>query len=225
MHRELHIEHEEVAIETGPESEAISIAHELVQRVLDNPQELGRGRTAVVNMFSDDERFQDYCVKQVLDASSTYLLHDIDTEMRYQMEALKLGVRVPKPILSLTTTEGEQFMVMETIKGHNLEEIIGRGLPLPPQFDAGKFWTKLEAMLETLHKNNLYHRDIQPRNLMLEYETGEPVLIDFNYATRAGGDEDPYHEVHTLRGQMDRFMDDNDKLRECRVELQQYLTK
>ncbi len=224
MHRELHIEHEEFAVEAGPDSEAVRIAHELVQRVLDNPEKIGSGRTAVVSVFGDDERFQDYCVKQVVDNASPDLLHDIDIEMRYQVEALKLGVHVPKPILSLTTEEGEQFMVMETIKGQNLEQIIVGGLDLPPGFDFQRFWASLETQVNTLHSNGIHHRDLHLRNIMLEYETCEPVLIDFNYATRAGGDEDPYNEAHTLRGQRDRFVDDGQSLRECRVEFQKYLT-
>lgn len=225
MHRELHVEHEEVAPESALDSERVRLAHELVERLLEDHQEIGRGRTSVVKMLRGEERFQDYCVKQITDNSSPDLLHDIDTEMRYQAEAITLGVRAPKPILSLTTAEGEQFMVMETIKGANLEEIIAGEHALPKGFDSARFWNSVEAMLVRLHDSGFHHRDVQLRNIMAEDGTGEAVLIDFNYATRVGGDEDPYNEPHELQGDRYRFVDDMASVRECRLKFEKYLTR
>lgn len=75
------------------------------------------------------------------------------------------------------STEGERFMVMEFIEGAGMSFLIdtqapqleGRRLDLLKQLARG---------VEYLHRINLIHRDLCPRNVLVN-ETGQVKLIDF----------------------------------------------
>lgn len=78
------------------------------------------------------------------------------------------------------TTDGERFMVMEFVEGAGLSFLIdthgpqleGRRLDLLKQLARG---------IEYLHRQNLIHRDICPRNVLVSGE-GKVKLIDFGLA-------------------------------------------
>lgn len=75
------------------------------------------------------------------------------------------------------STEGERFLVMEFIEGAGMSFLIdthapqleGQRLDLLKQFALG---------VEYLHRMNLIHRDLCPRNVLVS-ETGQVKLIDF----------------------------------------------
>ena len=214
------IEHERVA--ENLDEQRVALAHQLVLEVLDNHIELGRGKRAVVKVIKDDITRQDYCVKEIFDSSGSEKVNDIEDELKFQDEAVQLGVRSPKPILSLTTATGKEFMVMETIKGHSPKDIMEHNIQLPSVYNRDQFWERLQNMLKTLHDKDIHHRDIHAGNIMMDFESGEPVILDYGCAVHAFGDEDPYREDDVERGKVTHYTHDEDSLRECRLKFSKY---
>ncbi|HJV63185.1 MAG TPA: serine/threonine-protein kinase, partial [Albitalea sp.] len=83
---------------------------------------------------------------------------------------------------------GTAYMVMPYLQGRNLREA-RRAMSAPP----AEAWIRsvIEPVLDALdllHREEVYHRDIAPDNILLP--PGEPpVLLDFGAARRAIGDE------------------------------------
>jgi serine/threonine protein kinase len=71
------------------------------------------------------------------------------------------------------------FLVMEYIHGRNLEDY-ARDEPVTPR-RAAELVAKLAGALAMVHRRGIIHRDIKPRNILID-EAGEPRLIDFGLA-------------------------------------------
>ncbi len=71
------------------------------------------------------------------------------------------------------------FIVMEYIKGENLESYLRTHFPLPESLYLDLFIKMAEA-LAYAHREEIIHRDLKPGNIMLE--NGEPKLVDFGLA-------------------------------------------
>src|SRR5271170_8088038 len=71
------------------------------------------------------------------------------------------------------------FLVMEYVHGSNLEDY-ARDEPVTPR-RAAELVTKLTGALAMVHRRGIVHRDIKPRNILID-EAGQPRLIDFGLA-------------------------------------------
>lgn len=203
--------------------EKIRVAHELIEEILADQFKLGSGQNAEV-FFSNDAIRQDFCVKQLKESPDRKHYQSIHREMKVQEDVRKLGIRVPQPILALTTEDEQSFMVMETIKGQSLQDIIDHKLDLPTSYNDEKFWNKLKKMITDMHDDNIYHRDLHFGNVMMEFSSGEPVLIDFGWSAYVPGGDDPYREIdHNINHQED-FPNDDVQFRNIRRRWQEYLT-
>ena len=58
-----------------------------------------------------------------------------------------------------------------------------------PWVEAHRILTALADALECAHRHGVIHRDIKPANILLDGESGQPMLADFGIAKVAGGDE------------------------------------
>jgi serine/threonine protein kinase len=81
------------------------------------------------------------------------------------------------------------FLVMEYVHGRNLEDY-ARDEPLTPR-RAAELVAKLAAALTAVHRKDIIHRDITPRNIVID-ERDEPVLIDFGLARLRNAWSDPF---------------------------------
>jgi serine/threonine protein kinase len=83
--------------------------------------------------------------------------------------------------------EGTAYMVMPFYKGPTLTQYMARHpAPLPQAL----LLTWLEALagaLGVMHEQQCFHRDVSPENILVQEETGQPVLLDFGAARRAIG--------------------------------------
>lgn len=177
---------------------------------------LGEGMTAEVHFF--DTR-PGLCAKIVSNQTikpEAKLYHPIKIENEFTIAAGKIkgNVKIPTPffIANLVDSEKEndpkaQIIVMETIKGTSLAEII-EGASLPENFDIDSFFKKLRDFVKKMHEEaNIYHRDLHEGNIMVTTE-GEPVIIDFGAAYGTGSDA---YEVE-WRGKSLVFVEDERKL-------------
>ncbi len=107
-------------------------------------------------------------------------------------------VGVPEPFYALDTGS-QKIFAMERLNAVSVDEI-NRGVARLPQWlDIDEVCDELEAFIEILHHNRLYHRDLHPGNIMVgrvppEENGGKGVfLIDFGLSSESNG-TDPYRE-------------------------------
>lgn len=87
--------------------------------------------------------------------------------------------------------DGNLYIVMELVEGHNIEQYVGINGPIPWQ-DAARYMVKLLETMQDVHEHGIVHRDIKPGNIMIR-PNGEICLLDFGVAkdvsnnNRSGG--------------------------------------
>ncbi|RRR70774.1 MAG: hypothetical protein EI684_12690, partial [Candidatus Viridilinea halotolerans] len=130
-----------------------------------------------------DEAGKIYAVKEMLDNFSDPK-ERASAVSRFQAEAEMLR-RLTHPhiprIYASFDDEGRHYLVMDFIKGEDLEDIVAREGPQPE--DRVLAWAdELCAVLEYMHGQGLIYRDMKPANVMREHTTGTLKLIDFGIA-------------------------------------------
>jgi len=101
---------------------------------------------------------------------------------RLQVEGEILsGLNHPGVVRLMDSLEGP-VLVLEYIRGRSLDEIYrGKGCPWE---DAKEVVNQLLDAVAYLHENMVVHRDIKPKNVLVEEESGRVVLIDFGAAKK-----------------------------------------
>lgn len=93
-------------------------------------------------------------------------------------------------VYSFGSYAGRLFFAMEYVDGESLEDLIFRmsardeRLPLERVLD---IVTSVASGLSEAHAHGIIHRDVKPSNIVIEGETGRPVLIDFGIAREVTG--------------------------------------
>jgi serine/threonine protein kinase len=100
---------------------------------------------------------------------------------------------------------------MERVSGVNIEDLIlnyPENSEILEKIDMPGFEQKLKAALQELHAAGLCHKDLSIRNVMIDFESGEPRLIDFGKA-KATDDSADFEEENRLAdnvlGHLKRF--------------------
>lgn len=84
---------------------------------------------------------------------------------------------------------GSYFFAMEFVQGKNLEAIIGehsRHKTYVPMYRALTILRQIAEGLSAVHAVGIVHRDVKPANIVIEENTGRPVLVDFGLAVPTG---------------------------------------
>ena len=82
-------------------------------------------------------------------------------------------------IYDLDFHEDRPYLVMEYIRGRNLDQLASEGRLKPRQ--VATLLAKVAAAVDYAHRHGIIHRDIKPKNILVD-EAGEPRLIDFGMA-------------------------------------------
>jgi serine/threonine protein kinase/tetratricopeptide (TPR) repeat protein len=92
------------------------------------------------------------------------------------------------------TEDGQNFIVMEHIRGVTLQEKLTEG----PLFlkDALKIASEIAEALEQAHEKGIVHRDLKPANIMLTPE-GHAKVMDFGIAKRVPREDGTEQDVST----------------------------
>lgn len=170
---------------------------------IDSGTEIGTGQCADVFIFSPEDGFGDVCIKKIKEYPEVKI-NDIDIEVKFQKQVLEAGIRAPKLLFQIKHGN-EKYIAMERIKGFSLKQAI----ELEPgtdhfsqvnNFQIDEFFSKLKNSIEKMHTEAIYHRDLHGGNVMVEYETGEPVIIDFGSAGMFfGGEEESDIYIETAQ--------------------------
>ena len=140
---------------------------------------LGEGGMANVYLARDLILDRDVAVKVLrLD-----LQNDPDTVRRFQREAMATSELVHPNIVSIYDvgeSQGQQFLVMEYVKGSDLKHYIVEHFPIPYQRVVDMMEQILSAV-QTAHDHNIIHRDLKPQNILIDPD-GNAKITDFGIA-------------------------------------------
>ncbi len=75
--------------------------------------------------------------------------------------------------------DGRPFVVMEFVRGRNLQQVAEQSLPSP--YEAAGWIAEIARALDYVHRCGVVHQDIKPKNILID-ESGRPRLIDFGVA-------------------------------------------
>jgi serine/threonine protein kinase len=82
------------------------------------------------------------------------------------------------------TTEDIPYMIMESIKGMTIKEVLRKKRKLSAH-DSLYIISKVASALAYLHGQGIFHRDIKPSNIMIEHQSKRILLIDFGIASES----------------------------------------
>ncbi|MGM0482550.1 MAG: protein kinase domain-containing protein [Patescibacteria group bacterium] len=148
--------------------------------------------------------------------------NDIGLEMELQETCSRIenndtACRVPRPYY-YNMDEYSHICAMEQIEGASIKEVLNKEKLLPENFDLERFFDNTIAYLEKMHNAGLYHRDLHAGNIMVDYESSDPVIIDFGKSidTNKQYTNDPYTEGG-------KYLNDIESLKEIRYRLTTFI--
>lgn len=142
--------------------------------------EIGRGAMGVVFRGRHEILGRDVAVKLLLHTAGRVDDPQFD---RFRAEA-RVAAAVRHPHLTMIhhadVAEGVPYLVMDFIDGPSLATILERSGALPLDAALALAWAMSEAVAE-LHRSGVIHRDIKPRNTLLDRD-GTVFVTDFGLA-------------------------------------------
>ncbi|HEX6943490.1 MAG TPA: protein kinase [Gemmatimonadaceae bacterium] len=91
------------------------------------------------------------------------------------------------PIFSVDDRDGLVWFVMGLVEGESLGARLLRE-PRPPFADVKRILKDVADALSYAHARGIIHRDIKPDNILLDKQTGRPIVTDFGIARAIEGD-------------------------------------
>jgi len=214
------------------ESKEVEEIIECISKVELQASPIGWGSNAEV-YIPIEESFKKVCIKKSIDKPKI-VFNDIHEECRLQKQVKQFGVRTPLTLLSFNT-ENKSWLMMETIDGHTVKEVLGDNSLLPEKFDYKTFCDSLDEQITKMHKGDsrsegIYHRDLHDGNVMIDKE-GLPVIIDYGTAVEGSGSSFTYEEsvkmYNTEKGRYEfvenYFKDDLEMVKNIKNELKIFM--
>ncbi len=199
-----------------------------LERNRDKAIELGRGNHAVVYTV-EDPVLGSVCVKEMIQDPEIEA-NDPEIEFEIQDELNQKGVKTPYVIAQVLDKESKkQYIVMERINGFSIKDFIREKKDLPENFDLEIFIEKLSKVVNSIHENNIIHRDLHSGNVMIDEEV-EPVVIDFGMSSYGSPNmEKAYEKEITKRigGKktrvIDKGLDDKMQINSLKSQISDYM--
>ena len=151
--------------------------------------ELGRGAMGVVHRATEVWLERPVALKVIAPA----LLHDTLAPMRFLREAKALASVRSQHVVQVYAFGPHResyFYAMEYVPGRSLKDILAEHRSHGDTVPVHRALTILAQIAEgisAVHAAGIVHRDIKPSNIIIEDDTGRPVLVDFGLA--APGDD------------------------------------
>jgi serine/threonine protein kinase len=161
-------------------------------------RQVGRGGMGFLYKGTDITLDRPVALKVVVDAQAGVALIE-----RFQREARALAACTSPHIVQIYSfgrDAGLSFIAMEFVIGQDLADILGgyrdhnEQLPLRRSLAIVR---QIASALDRIHTAGIVHRDVKPENILIEHETGRPILIDFGLSVRLVGSTRPSLGVGT----------------------------
>ncbi|MGH7647643.1 MAG: serine/threonine-protein kinase, partial [Gemmatimonadaceae bacterium] len=147
--------------------------------------EVGRGGMAVVYRALDVRLKRSVAIK-VLPPELAFREDVRRRFLREAQTAAQLSNPNIVPIYSVDERDGIVFFVMGLVEGESLAARIARGpLPVP---EAKRILADVAGALAYAHAHGVVHRDVKPDNILLDRESGRPMVTDFGIARAVEAD-------------------------------------
>jgi len=148
-------------------------------------EKLGEGGMGVVYKAEDTKLDRMVALKFL----PSHLIKSETDKARFLQEA-KAASAINHPnvcvIHDIQEHDGQQFIVMEYVKGKTLRDVVGtHGDVHLPMKDAIELAIQIAEALRAAHEKGIVHRDIKSENIMVT-ETGQVKVMDFGLAKLRG---------------------------------------
>lgn len=170
----------------------------LLKNLRNKGENIGAGMTADVYISENNPKI---CYKIIERRNIFY--NFVEIERKFLEKCKSIGISSPLPVFSYRKGDYE-VLAMERIEGNSIEHIIANNLDLPENFNLELFFREFNKMIDILHQNRIYHRDLHWGNVMIE-KNGKPCIIDF------GSAKVDFNEENSKRSE---FINPNTKRRE-----------
>jgi serine/threonine protein kinase len=159
---------------------------------------LGRGGMGVVYLALDRVLQRWVAIKALHPELGT----DPERREQFRREALA-NARLAHPNIVPVHAWGEAdetaFIVMRFVPGHSLAYVLWRREPLAVG-RACEILADLADALDYAHRQRIVHRDIKPENVIVDADTGRPMLTDFGIARSVSLDAMLADDIRAERG-------------------------
>jgi serine/threonine-protein kinase len=148
--------------------------------------ELGNGAMGVVFRARDVGLDRDVALKLI----APHFIADPSAVARFRREAAALAAVRNEHVVqvySFGPHDGSFFFAMEYVRGPTLETLMREHADhdtFVPLHRALTILLQIASGLDAVHHAGIVHRDVKPSNIVIEAETGRPVLVDFGLAHR-----------------------------------------
>ncbi len=209
------------------EDEHIESILECLDRSLKNAEKIGAGMNAEV--FKLEAPWSSVCVKVF--KQQREIINEFDIEFEFQETVNNLNIFTPESLISVKNNNtNQQYLIMECIDGLSLQDLLnGKNNEMRDELikNAASFFEELKNNINTMHANNIHHRDLHMGNVMFDFSTKKPVIIDFGHATRVLSDDSDREiyigDKYRINEQTGRkvpvkvsFLKDNEKVKELK---------
>ena len=161
---------------------------------------LGRGANGAVYLALDAALQRYVAIKALLPD----LLGDAGKREQFRREALanaRLSHPNIVPIHAFIERDDVQASVMRYVRGPSLAYVLWRRVPLPVA-EACRILADLANALAYAHRQRVVHRDIKPENVLIDNDSGRPMLTDFGIARSVSLDAMRAEEIMAERGRV-----------------------
>lgn len=145
-------------------------------------RELGSGSMGVVHLARDVFLDRPVAIKVIYPGNAS----DPASVERFKKEAqalAKIRHQNVVQIYAFGPHDGSFYFAMEFVEGRSLEAAIDAGDTVDVAHGV-EILSAIASGLGAVHERKLVHRDVKPSNIVVEWLTGRPVLIDFGLARR-----------------------------------------
>ncbi len=159
-------------------------------------QELHRGRKCVVFRAIPDHGARPVILKT---PAAEFPKPVEVARLRREFEILSsLAIPGISRAIALEVVRDRPVLVLEDHGGGTLKERLAQGsLDLAAFFDLA---LSLAATVAELHRRNVIHKDLNPKNILVHSDTRQATLLDFGISTRATTEGQPPQQAHLLEG-------------------------